>query len=123
MAKAKEPQNANIVLTITIPMDGSGTASMVANKGDVARIKQFAFADANDIAVAIWDIAQELVGLELNPPPAYNAPKLTETPRPAAKAAPAAPAGDEDATEADDLPAEEPVDETEEESLAEQEIE
>jgi hypothetical protein len=68
--------NQAIVLTLTIPVDGSGVVDIVGQKGDVAKMWQVAYGDQADLAAAIHTAAWELVNLEIAPPPRYDPPAM-----------------------------------------------
>lgn len=113
MTKKDEP----VQITLTIPTDGSGVASMAARKGDVGKIKQVTFGDQNDLAAAIYETVYELMEMEVNPPPSYDA-----SPQPA-PAQSEQPANSEAAPEGAPTPEQGDEEEIEEEAEPGQELE
>lgn len=76
MTAQNNQQDSPIVLTLTIPVDGTGIVKMVGSKGDVSKIWAVTYGDQNDLAAAVHTAAWELVNLELAPPPKYDPPSM-----------------------------------------------
>lgn len=61
-------ENAPIVITITLPVDGSAVGELVGSKGGVGVVRRFPYAGVEDVANAVQVAAWDLVGLEIEPP-------------------------------------------------------
>jgi hypothetical protein len=71
----------DIEIHLTIPTDGSGRATLVGKKGDLGKLSEVAYASAQDLADAIEAMAYDLMALELEPPPSYDAPQAEASPQ------------------------------------------
>jgi len=70
-----------VVITITLPTNEGEQATLLIQRGDLAHMRQFAYANLDDVASILHEAANSLTLIENDPP------LISEVPPPASKAA------------------------------------
>lgn len=71
----------SVIITITLPANEGEKATLLIQRGDLAHLRQFAYATLDDVAAVLQDAANSLLLIESDPP------LISEVPPPAPKAA------------------------------------
>lgn len=71
----------SVIITITLPANEGEQATLLIQRGDLAHMRQFAYANLDDVAVVLHEAANSLILIESDPP------MISEIPPPAPKAA------------------------------------
>ena len=68
-----------VIITITLPSNEGEHATLLIQRGDLAHMRQFAYADLDDVAAVLHKAANALILIESDPP------LISEVPPPAPK--------------------------------------
>jgi hypothetical protein len=71
----------SVIITITLPANEGEHATLLIQRGDLAHMRQFAYADLDDVASVLHEAANSLLLIESDPP------MISEVPPPTPKAA------------------------------------
>jgi hypothetical protein len=71
----------SVIITITLPANEGEQATLLIQRGDLAHMRQFAYADLDDVAAVLHEAANSLLLIESDPP------MISEVPSPTPKAA------------------------------------